>query len=348
MSKGSNIYEHLINKNYLNQFNFNQIEQQNYLIKKISKLYWIIKGVNFRKKFSLLKIQLEIKTEKLKEKINNNFNYFLIQKAEDERKIIFNKEGWTKYYDKTNKKIKINYGKIVLTKLLINDNDYYTGFVNLNNEKHGFGKCIKKDGTKYEGYWLNNKENGWGDLIDKNGNILQGLFKDGKLNGKGFKFYSNGNFYEGDFVESYKHGKGTEETHEHVYKGTFMNDKKNLKGTLTYKSMNDTYTGKFKDNKITGKGEYVWANKDVYVGDFIDGKMHGKGTYKWPDGGEYTGDYVDNIKSGIGKFKWPNGKLFVGPFVNGKPHGKGILTSNEGKTEAEFVDGKILKTPKLS
>ena len=155
-------------------------------------------------------------------------------------------------------------------------------------------------------------------MIDNEGNISHGLYIQGTLNGKGEKFSLNGNYYEGEFKDGLKYGQGREETKEDVYVGNFENDKKNKKGKLVYKKINDSYEGDFLDNNITGKGEYKWENDDIYIGDFIDEKMHGKGLYKWPDGGEYEGEYINNIKEGIGRFKWSNGKIYEGPFEGGK------------------------------
>lgn len=275
-----------------------------------------------------------------------------ILRAENKRKIPYSKTGWKKFYPMDETKFTKNYGKVIQTQLLhINNDEIYTGSIDLKNKKHGFGISTLKNGTKLTGFWEENNFEGWGEMIDQDGNIFQGLFVQGILNGKGEKFSINGNHYEGDFLNGLRCGQGREETKEHVYVGNYENDKKNKKGKLVYKNMKDSYEGEFLDNNITGKGEYKWENGDKFVGDFINGKMDGRGHYKWPDGGEYEGEYVNNIKEGNGKFKWSNGKIFEGPFIKGKitflikgkPHGKGKLRVGSNVYMVEFVDGKMKK-----
>jgi hypothetical protein len=247
--------------------------------------------------------------------------------------------------------------------LHINNCEIYTGSIDLDNKKHGFGISIYKNGTKYTGFWFKNIFEGWGEMIDSDGSISHGLFSNGYLNGKGEKYYKDGNYYKGEFIDGLRSGHGIETTKEHDYEGNFENDKKNKNGKLVYKKIKDSYEGEFLNNNITGKGEYKWENGDVFVGDFINGKMHGRGHYKWPDGGEYEGEYINNIKAGMGKFKWSNGKIYEGTFEDGKfiiiflylfyyilgrPHGKGKLTNDVNQFNVEFIEGKMKKKPSPS
>lgn len=270
-----------------------------------------------------------------------------IIKAEQKRKISYEKNGWKKFYDinkisndnnsenifnnkdfiDTEKIVQklINFsdikffGRIFETKMFcINNNEIYQGTINLNNKKHGFGTSILRNGYKYTGYWYEDNFEGWGEIIDKEGNIFQGFFSNGILNGKGEKFGRKGCHYQGDFLRGLKHGYGKEITKDYKYIGNWEKNKKNNYGSLTYLNNNDEYEGIFYDNEITGKGKYKWNNGDIFEGDFLRGKMHGKGIYKWPDGGEYEGDYANNIKEGRGRFKWSNGKIFEGPFISGE------------------------------
>jgi len=274
------------------------------------------------------------------------YNSTNLKSAENNRRVPYKKEGWKKIYPYEKEIFVKNYGSTLTINLIVFDNqEVYQGEINYNNQKHGFGISILKNGCKFTGFWWENSFEGWGEYIDSDGNIFQGLFIKGKLNGKGEKFSLNGNHYQGDFVGGLRCGDGREETKEHIYEGKFENDKKNHKGKLTYKNIKDTFEGNFLDNNITGKGEYCWDNGDIFVGDFVNGKMHGKGTYKWPDGGEYIGDYFNNIKEGNGIFKWSNGKIYEGPFVGGKPHGDGILKINNNVYDVKFIEGKMKKKP---
>lgn len=313
----------------------------------INLIYAYIRGFLARKKFVRIKKTLEINRERDIENLNIQYKTSNLMKAESRRCQPYSKTGWKKFYPYDQDKFNVDYGKTFVIKLLIiNNQEIYTGEININNQKHGFGISINKSGYKFTGYWFKNSFEGWGEYIDSDGNIFQGLFVNHKLNGKGEKFSVNGNHYEGDFIYGLRSGYGREYTKDHVYIGQFENDKKNNKGKLVYKNIEDFYEGQFIDNNITGKGEYKWGNGDVYIGDFINGKMHGKGLYRWPDGGEYEGEYIDNIKEGRGRFKWANGKIFEGPFVAGKPHGKGILKVNNNIHDVEFIEGKMKKSPR--
>ena len=305
-----------------------------------------IRGFLARKKFLKSRRTLEINYEREIQNLQIQYKTSNLIKAENRRPVPYSKTGWKKFYPYEEKKFNRNYGKTLNTKLIVlNKQEIYTGQIKYNNQKHGFGVLIMKNGCKYTGYWFENSLEGWGEYIDSAGNIFHGLFANGKLIAKGEKFSLNGNHYEGDFVEGLRCGYGREETKDHVYIGQYEKDKKNLIGKLVYKSIRDSYEGEFIDNNITGKGEYTWENGDIFIGDFVNGKMHGRGLYKWPDGGEYEGEYINNIKEGKGRFKWSNGKIYEGPFVGGKPHGKGILKVNSDVYDVEFIEGKMKKKP---
>ena len=41
------------------------------------------------------------------------------------------------------------------------------------------------------------------------------------------------------------------------------------------------YDGEWDNNKICGKGTYIWADGRKYEGDWLNNNMHGKGIYSW-------------------------------------------------------------------
>ena len=87
----------------------------------------------------------------------------------------------------------------------------------------------------------NNIFTGVGRYIDKEGTLYEGYFTNGNLEGRATKKMLNGCLYIGDFVNGIREGKGKEETKELVYEGQFSKDKKNGKGKLVYKLLNDSY-----------------------------------------------------------------------------------------------------------
>jgi hypothetical protein len=58
--------------------------------------------------------------------------------------------------------------------ILFQDDTIYHGQWNYAGKKHGFGVYIKKDGSKYEGFWMNDKINGRGRFIEKRENYYEG------------------------------------------------------------------------------------------------------------------------------------------------------------------------------
>ena len=315
---------------------------------KITLIQSVFRGYIYRKNYKFIKQKQIQETNQLLTQFIEQYTKFNLKRAESLIGTKFDRNGYKLYYNdenEINKLFNVSYGKIFNTKLLILSGiipSFYTGEVNINNQRHGYGILLKNDGSKYEGHWKNNIFNGWGRFIDYDGTLIESNFINGKANGKGMKKTLNGLLYIGDFIDNLKDGNGKEETNEHIYEGEFKKDKKNGNGKLIYKLLNDYYEGEFKDNCITGVGFYTWKNKDTYKGTFVNGKMHGKGYYKWPDGGEYYGEYVNNIKEGNGKFKWSNGRIFEGQFKKGKPHGFGKLKIGNLEFKVEFNNGKLV------
>jgi hypothetical protein len=95
---------------------------------------------------------------------------------------------------------------------------------------------------------------------------------DGKMNGQGTYVYSDGDKYEGQWKD----------------------DKRHVKGTVTYRGQDgnvvEKYEGDWYEGKMHGFGRYVYADGGVYEGQWVDGKMCGKGTYVFPNGNKYEGE----------------------------------------------------------
>ena len=217
----------------------------------------------------------------------------------------------------------------------------YTGTVNIEGERHGYGTLIQKNGIKIEGFWREGTLEGWGRVTDENGEFFEGYFINGKINGKGIKKNIDGYSYVGEFYLGMKEGFGKEENKKIIYEGEFHKDSKYGKGMCIFKLLQEKYEGEFENNVINGKGFYQWKNGNSFKGNFINGKMNGIGLFLWKDGSKYLGNYKDNIKEGKGKFTWPNGKCFEGNFLNGKPNGKGILTvldENKNVISSDMVE----------
>lgn len=283
-----------------------------------------------------------------------------LKDVESSSKIKYSKDGYKKYYKderEIEKMIVISNPDTLLydNSIIINyknDNSssldnllwIYKGQVNENNEQHGYGEFLSKNGIKKYGYWKNGELDGWGCIINPNDMVIIGYFKEGSLNGKGEKYNINTkSVYIGNFRDGLKWGLGEEDTIEGKYVGMFKNDKKNGDGKMEYKLSGDIYEGEFKDDLFEGNGHYIWKNSgQEYKGEYKNGLIHGKGLYEWSEGEYYRGDFVEGKKEGQGEIHWANGRSFIGPFKNGRPNGIGIFDNGINfKGEMEFIDGKM-------
>ena len=62
----------------------------------------------------------------------------------------------------------------------------YTGYIDpLNNQKHGHGTKVFKNGDKYVGEWSKDKATGKGKFWSSEGDYYEGYWLDGKANDYG-------------------------------------------------------------------------------------------------------------------------------------------------------------------
>lgn len=79
------------------------------------------------------------------------------------------------------------------------------------------------------------------------------------------------NYYEGEVNEitNHRHGYGiTKMSNGDIYRGEYLNDKRNGYGTYTYDTSigEEYYEGHFVNNKRDGYGVYTYRDKSVYAG----------------------------------------------------------------------------------
>ncbi len=141
------------------------------------RLQSLARGFIRRRKFKKEKKKLKEDVERLLEKYETNFRTGNIFKAESLYNSPYDPSGWVSFYQGADtSKFKVDYGKVYDTKILIYDNSYYTGQVNIKYQKNGYGKYITRDGSKYQGFWVKNDFTGWGRAIDTEGSLFQGKF----------------------------------------------------------------------------------------------------------------------------------------------------------------------------
>ena len=325
-----------------------------YLKKKIVKIQKIYKGYNYRKEFnSKIKYQLIKNQNDLFNDLYEQYMKYNTKLAESLIEYKFDFES-LKIITKTKNKNQIkNINNITLkTKLLINNkkntiSNIYSGEIDINNNRNGFGILLFSNGIKFEGQFVKNSFNGIGRHINIKGDLFEGTFINGKLNGNGIQKSLNGTLYSGEFINGKKNGFGILKTENYIYKGEFYDDLKNGKGKITFNKIKEFYEGEFKNNLIEGFGIYNYENGDIYKGEFKNGKMNGKGLFIWKSGEEYYGNYVNGIKEGFGIYKYKNGKVYNGMFKNGKCNGFGKVRFGDCVYDTVFDNGKLIQSDKV-
>jgi len=82
---------------------------------------------------------------------------------------------------------------------------------------------------------------------------------------------------------------------------------------LQLKYDNGLYKGDFVDGKRNGQGYYNWSDSDAsYLGGWKDDKLDGSGVFTFDDGSDYTGQFKDNKFNGYGTYTSPEGNLYQG------------------------------------
>lgn len=240
------------------------------------------------------------------------------------------REGFSQYKVPEERINNINSTPGIRDELIILNEDqteFYSGSVNEQSQKHGWGYLMNSKGEKWEGYWENDSFQPYGRYTNERGEIYEGSYENGKLHGEG-KMVKAEKSYTGEFLNGVRNGQGVEVSEVEQYEGTFRNDKKDGEGKLFFKKSQNVYEGDFKQGKMTGKCVFSWANGDRYEGTILNGIFDGKGKYTWNDGMEYEGNYDRGVRRGYGIFKWKDGKIYKGEFEKNLPHGNGVIIHN--------------------
>ena len=86
-----------------------------------------------------------------------------------------------------------------------------------------------------------------------------------------------------------------------------MEGKYHGEGNLTYKNKLYKFDGQFVNGKIQ-RGILI-NEKGTYQGQFKEQKMNGKGKFIWKDGGSFEGQFLNDTINGKGKLIDSDGKL---------------------------------------
>ena len=276
-----------------------------YVAAKIIQNKW--RNHFIHKRFNQIKPQLELEGQTfLKEQ------YEICDKAGPiESDGDFNPEGWKRFYSFQDAFFNFQKGFVIPFGIKIRHPydpqrvSVYEGDVNINNQRHGFGRLTTVKSV-YLG-WRNGEFTGWGRETRRSGKVYEGKYINGLLQGKGILKNNKGVSYVGDFKDSKRHGKGILDTHKVHYEGEFRDDKLCGKGRIIFKIEGHVYEGQFDNNEINGFGTFKWKNGDSYTGNMLNGKMDGKGKYRYNNGVVYEGIYKNGVKQGKGKVYNTNG-----------------------------------------
>jgi hypothetical protein len=107
-----------------------------------------------------------------------------------------------------------------------------------------------------------------------------------KFNGQGTRFHKDGTIERGFFRDSNFMGKDASN-------GCLSGDCDNGFGIFRW-STGDTFSGEFKNGKLTGYGNYFFANGDKYVGNMVEAIFEGQGTYTYANGTVESGTWHNN------------------------------------------------------
>lgn len=133
--------------------------------------------------FKLIKLQAIIRGRIIRKRIKIQLakNHIAVLKANYERFNVKKIEEYEAKFPefKPNSPLSDGYhsfgqDKIYFNKMLLEKDSFYVGEVNMNNEKHGYGRLINDDMTLLQGNWIRNEFTGYGRKIDCKGILYEG------------------------------------------------------------------------------------------------------------------------------------------------------------------------------
>lgn len=168
----------------------------------------------------------------------------------------------------------------------------YQGERNEREQRHGQGKAILPNGDTYEGMYECGQRHGNGTYRFKNGARYVGDWQKNKKHGQGLFIYPDGSKYDGSWVEDQRCGTGKfYYVNGDVYDGEWKDHVRHGYGTYTYADTGSSYVGTWRDGKRDGHGELIHANHK-FVGKFKEDKPTGKGKYIFDVGCMQYGEYI--------------------------------------------------------
>jgi hypothetical protein len=123
-----------------------------------------------------------------------------------------------------------------------------------------------------------------------------------------------------------------------VYRGTWVNGKRNGIGSFSYAASGSFYVGDFHNDARAGFAKCTFGSGGWYIGKFVLDRMHGIGMDQYRDGPVYIGEWYQNTRHGKGVQFGPTSKSedfitsltvdrleYAGEWKNGMKNGTGIV-----------------------
>lgn len=182
-------------------------------------------------------------------------------------------------------------------------------------------RYISTDGVKFNGFMKDGRP---ASGTIKYADDLSGELKLDEKTGIYTISYSNGDVYIGPLKGILRHGRGT----------------------ITVKETDETYTGDFADDRLTGSATVTGPDGARYEGEMVDGKKNGVGKLTFADGSYYYGEFKDDERSGFGEQHNADGSCYYGTFVGDKRQGTEAVSFTlidgsvfNGKPKMVFANG---------
>lgn len=209
-------------------------------------------------------------------------------------------------------------------------------------------KIVKniQNGSSFQGFVNSQDEpHGWGVMVTNNGEMVEGHFQNGEPVKQLRYFTKDGCLYDGDMAvpELKLHGSGTmmrqdgnKITCNQWERGTPMGaiietDPQGKKIFQGYKSQNGhkqkeceltfanfTLKGTYKDDQPVGVVQKIYNDGKVYVGHINkENQEEGEGTLTFVDGRKFSGPFSKGLANGVGVFTTDSGKSIPQTWKNG-------------------------------
>ncbi len=218
------------------------------------------------------------------------------------------------------------------------DDDIKEGCLN-GDCKTGYGVCLFRDGSTYEGYWRNSYFSGQGVYNQADGSRYEGEFLKGWYNGYGTLTSPDGTQKQG----LWEKGRYIGELNTNNIKGCVSGNCENGYGLMVYDDKS-AYLGDFKNGKSHGSGVYITSDGTKTIGSFENDKISGYVNIYMANGNYYAGMFLDGAANGYGALIYPDGTMYYGDFRDNSFDGEGVLYNYENgeKNSGVFKNGELL------